>query len=166
MNDGPLKKKERQQLKHQALLQRKSLPHSPCTLTGCFAGLGGTTSSPYSKSHMRRLRRRQHETLSADLTAVNEVITAIEREENKTQVIQGQIGEGKGLGLSQHQRKRTLYDIHSYIYAFPPHLNHLSSEAENLRYKRVIQDTQFVANPFHAIRTHVQNTLVKHQPQT
>jgi len=131
MSDTPLKKKERQQLKHQALLQR----------------LGGIASSPYSKSHMRRLRRRQNETLSADLTAVNEVITAIEKEDNKAQVIQGQIGEGKGSGLSQHQRKRTL-------------------EAENLRYKLVIQDSHFVANPFHAIRTHVQNTLVKHQPQT
>ncbi|KIJ45290.1 hypothetical protein M422DRAFT_251469 [Sphaerobolus stellatus SS14] len=137
--DLPLKKKDKLQLKHEALLQRL-----------------GVTGMAYSKSHMKRAKRKEKEQLSTDLTAVNEAITAIEEHRNSEGTThkdghptipaprQGQIGEGQGRSLTSNQRKRTF-------------------AAEQLRHKLIMQDSNFVVNPFQTIRTHAQNTLIKHQ---
>ncbi|KAF8591894.1 hypothetical protein K439DRAFT_1379552 [Ramaria rubella] len=139
---GSLKKKEKQQLRHDALLQRL-----------------GATSTPYSKSHMKRLKRRAKEDLSTDLAAVGEAIAAVETRdssgrlpdqamsgthESKPETRPGQIGERKHGSLTRNQRKRAL-------------------QMENLRHKLIMANTDFSSNPFRTIRTHAENTLVKHK---
>ncbi|KAF8516205.1 ribosome biogenesis protein SLX9-domain-containing protein [Hysterangium stoloniferum] len=130
-----LTKKEKQQMRHDALMQR----------------LGGS-SSPYSKSTMRRIKRKDKETLSTDLTAVGEAIAAVEAQGAPQNEIHkgrearpkpGQIGEGKHTSLTTNQRKGTF-------------------KAEKLRHRLIMQDPNFSSNPFQTIRTHAQNTLLKH----
>jgi len=106
---------------------------------------------------MRRVRRKEKEQLSTDLSAVNEAIAAINNQGNPGTVSKGnpnsrelqprpgQIGEGKHNSLTSNQRKRTF-------------------QAEHLRHKLIMQDRNFTANPFQTIRTHAQNTLIKHEP--
>jgi len=56
----------------------------------------------------------------------------------------GKIGEGKGVPLSAAQRKRAL-------------------QLEQTRQPFVLSNPTYASNPFQVIRTHAQNTLVKHQ---
>ncbi|KAF8216109.1 ribosome biogenesis protein SLX9-domain-containing protein [Mycena galopus ATCC 62051] len=147
---GPvLKKKEKQQLKREALLQRLESSHSP-----------------YSKSHERRLKRKAKEQLAGgDLDAIQMAIAAVDDDEadapellqpedsmvedaapvkqKKQKPKPGQIGEGKGATLSKAQRKRAL-------------------ELEKARHPLILNNSDFALNPFQTIRTHAQNTLLQH----
>jgi len=138
--EGPptLKKKEKQRMRHDVLMQRL-----------------GVSSSPYSKSTIRRIKRKEKEKLSTDLTAVGEAIAAVEaqvvpqnkihkgKEAHNPRPKPGQIGEGKHTSLTMNQRKGTF-------------------KAEKLRHELIMKDPNFSSNPFQTIRTHAQNTLLKH----
>lgn len=76
----------------------------------------------------------------------------------------GQIGQGKGVPLSKAQRRRALYVIHSSRYAVSLIQAVIFSEMERLRHPLILSNPAFSSNPFKTIRTHAQNTLLKHQP--
>lgn len=108
-----LKKKEKQQLKREALLERLESSHSP-----------------YSKSHTRRLKRKAKEQLAGgDLDAIQMALAAVDDDAEAPELLPpddsttgdapqpkqkkqkpkpGQIGEGKSAPLSKAQRKRAL----------------------------------------------------------
>ncbi|CUA76069.1 hypothetical protein RSOLAG22IIIB_02076 [Rhizoctonia solani] len=136
-------KKEKQQTKHERFLQRLAI-----------------SASPYSKSHNRRLKRKQKATLSTDLQSVQKVLNTIaddilppatEMKSNtegdnpaRPKRIPGLIGEGKGITLTNQQRKRAL-------------------ELERLRQSTIMTNSDYRKNPFDAIRKHAQNSLLSHQ---
>ncbi|KAF9651899.1 hypothetical protein BDM02DRAFT_3184148 [Thelephora ganbajun] len=138
-------KKEKRMLKHARLLEKVE--------ASCL---------PYSKSHARRLKRKAKEELAGGtLSDIQSAIATMESDEKtlggKTLTESsrddpsnppartgdtGLIGEGKGAPLSQNQRKNAL-------------------KLERIRHPMIIANSDFKANPFRAIRTHAQNTLVK-----
>ncbi|KAJ7070922.1 ribosome biogenesis protein SLX9-domain-containing protein [Mycena amicta] len=134
-NAPTLKKKEKQQIKRDALRQRLE-----------------ADSSPYSKSHERRVKRKAKEQLAgatmddiqAALVAVDEPapVEAANSARPKPKAKPGQIGEGKPATLSQKQRQKVL-------------------QTERLRHPQILREFA-LTNPFQTIRTHTQNTLVKH----
>jgi ribosome biogenesis protein SLX9 len=84
---------------------------------------------PYSKSHMKRLRRKAKGELSTDLTSMGEAIAAVEAQDDPSHSVaqpdqkpdgphdpnipppkrpRGQIGESKHGSLTTNQRKRAL----------------------------------------------------------
>ncbi|KAL0579111.1 hypothetical protein V5O48_002894 [Marasmius crinis-equi] len=143
-----LKKQDKQALRREALLQRLEL-----------------TQSPYSKSHVRRMKRKAREQIAGGLDDMQVALNSLDGaeadppkpsdegdKEEPTQPTKttsktkpGQIGEGKGATLSNQKRKQVL-------------------QAERLRHPLILQNPQFSSNPFQTIRTHAQNTLVKHAP--
>ncbi|OAX44728.1 hypothetical protein K503DRAFT_861027 [Rhizopogon vinicolor AM-OR11-026] len=142
-----IKKKEKQQLKHEAFIDT---PDSGLT----------SKTSPYSKVQRRRFNRRQREQVGGGLEAISTVLSAIDQGDSpeqsdpvneekkeahapKAQPKTLQIGEGKGLSLRKDQRKRAL-------------------DLEKLRQPLILSNPQYSSNPFQTIRTHAQNTLVKH----
>jgi ribosome biogenesis protein SLX9 len=109
-----LKKKEKQQMKREALLQRLESSHSP-----------------YSKSHARRQKRKAKEQLGDGLADIQLALAAVEDGDaadepqksgsgdkaddeapqpkpKKIKPKPGQIGEGKSAPLSKAQRQRAL----------------------------------------------------------
>ncbi|KAF5390313.1 hypothetical protein D9757_002813 [Collybiopsis confluens] len=145
-----LRKKDKQQGKREAFLQRLEL-----------------TQSPYSKSHQRRLKRRLREQIGHGLDDIRDALQSVDPtnvdltkpkasdmhvdgEENppqsisQAQVRSGQIGAGKGTTLSGSQRKKAL-------------------KVERLRHPLILSNPRFSSNPFEAIRKHAQNTLIKHE---
>ncbi|KAJ6503419.1 ribosome biogenesis protein SLX9-domain-containing protein [Mycena vitilis] len=135
-----LKKKEKLQLKREALLQRLESSHSP-----------------YSKSHARRLKRKEKEQVGGGLDDIQLALAAVDDDAapelledptagdvqpkpKKVKPKPGQIGEGKAATLSKAQRKRAL-------------------EMEKLRHPLILANPEF---SWKAIRTHAQNTLVQH----
>lgn len=134
-----LKKKEKQALKHELFLKRLE-----------------TSQSPYSKSHQRRLKRKQREQVASGMSDMKEALSAVEdvipdavadataSDERPKRKQAGQIGEGKGVPLTKAQRKRVL-------------------KTERFRIPKILATPEFAANPFETIRTHAQNTLLKHQ---
>ncbi|KZV75534.1 hypothetical protein PENSPDRAFT_673771 [Peniophora sp. CONT] len=142
---GPsLKKKEKRQLKHELFIQRLE-----------------ETRAPYSKSHNRRIKRKEREEIAGGaLKGLSSVLSQLddppaasapatdadtESEPQRARPRPGQIGEGKSAPLSKAQRKKAL-------------------KVEKFRLPLIMQNPEFAANPFATIRTHAQNTLVKHQP--
>ncbi|KAI0778510.1 ribosome biogenesis protein SLX9-domain-containing protein [Trametes elegans] len=145
-----MKKKEKQALKHELFLKRLE-----------------QSRSPYSKSHERRMKRKAREQVAGGMGDIQAAISAMEEtipaavqntigddakeaddmdvSEAKPKPKQGQIGEGKGAPLSKNQRKRAL-------------------QLERMRIPLILKTPEFSANPFQTIRTHAQNTLVKHEP--
>ncbi|KAG8719658.1 hypothetical protein FRC08_002318 [Ceratobasidium sp. 394] len=129
-------KKEKKQFKHELFLQRLT---------------AGT--SPYSKSHNRRLKRKAKTELSTDLASVEKALRALAPDvsvvapnhESTSQPAKpvGLMGEGKGTTLSKKQRRKAL-------------------ELERLRQSAITQNPEFKNNPFAAIRTHAQNSLLSH----
>ncbi|KAF8640597.1 hypothetical protein AX17_000259 [Amanita inopinata Kibby_2008] len=140
-------KKERLQIKREAFLQK-------------------LTSGPasYSKSHTRRLKRKAKEQIAGGLSDIHAAIAELEESTTKSDVARsvheqddpaalmpkhkvapkpGRIGEGKGVPLTSTQRKRAL-------------------QLEKLRQPLVLSNPSFSVDPFQTIRTHAQNTLVKH----
>ncbi|KAJ3558514.1 hypothetical protein NM688_g882 [Phlebia brevispora] len=113
-------------------------------------------------SHERRLKRKAREQVAGGLQDMAAAISTVESDipaavqnsvparddptEEKDRQIprkRGLIGEGKGAPLTKFQRKRAL-------------------QTERLRMPRILSNTEFASNPFQTIRTHAQNTLVKH----
>ncbi|KAL6310062.1 ribosome biogenesis protein SLX9-domain-containing protein [Sparassis latifolia] len=142
-----MKKKEKQALKHELFLKRLE-----------------SSRSPYSKSHERRLRRKEKEQVAGGMSDMKAAISAVEsiipdavvdstempatetaEERPKARKRVGKIVEGKGLPLSKSQRKRVL-------------------QTERLRIPMILSTPEFASNPFQTIRIHAQNTLLKHQP--
>lgn len=92
----------------------------------------------------------------------------------------GQIGEGKGVPLSKNQRRRALYVLHPYyrsVCETPPfgcacggggeaYAARSSRQVERTRIPMILATPEFAANPFQTIRTHAQNSLLKHEPPT
>ncbi|KAF8898625.1 ribosome biogenesis protein SLX9-domain-containing protein [Infundibulicybe gibba] len=148
----PLKKKEKHQLRREAFLQRLEQTHSP-----------------YSKSHNRRLKRKAKEQLAGGVDDMQAAIIALDGEISpeirnlgaqpepvdsgtgvprpKSQPKPGTIGEGKSATLSKSQRKRAL-------------------RLEQARHPLILSNSAFSSNPFQTIRTHAQNTLLKHNATT
>jgi len=142
-----VKKKEKQQMKHRAFLERLQ-----------------SSQSPYSQSHNRRLKRKEKQQLAAKMDDLNTVLKDLESgvpEESKdipgvtssrkredgagtdTTSSVKRIGEGKGATLSTAQRKRVL-----------------KTEKDRIS---VIQATkEYAENPFELIRRHAQATLEPH----
>ncbi|KAI0800936.1 ribosome biogenesis protein SLX9-domain-containing protein [Fomes fomentarius] len=146
-----LKKKEKQALKHELFMQRLE-----------------QSRSPYSKSHERRLKRKAREQVAGGMDEIKMAIAAVEDDiplavqnsiaataegvdetpapqSKKVRPKHGQIGEGKGAPLTKNQRKRAL-------------------QVERMRIPMILATPEFAANPFQTIRTHAQNTLLKHEP--
>ncbi|KAI0271336.1 ribosome biogenesis protein SLX9-domain-containing protein [Gloeopeniophorella convolvens] len=148
---GPaLSKKEKRTLKHELFVERLE-----------------ASRAPYSKSHARRLKRKEKEQLTGDLSVLRSVLSSVEsgarpagEEADDGAPAQdgagpstapaqppprpGQIGEGKGAPLKRSQRKRAL-------------------KAEQFRQPLILATPEFAANPFETIRTHARNTLVAHK---
>ncbi|CAE6378657.1 unnamed protein product [Rhizoctonia solani] len=136
-------KKEKKQAKHERLIQRLA------------AG-----ASPYSKSHNRRVKRKQKTALSTDLQSVQDALNTIaenilmpasETNTNnagnspvRPKQAHDMIGKGKGATLTKQQRKRAL-------------------ELERLRQPAIITNSDYRQNPFDAIRRHAQNSLLSHE---
>jgi len=144
----PMKKKEKQLLKHEEFLKRLE-----------------SSRPQHSKSHERRMKRKAKEQVAGGLTEIQAAIAALEAADTVADLPvvgesshpnedaaeakppkgkSGQIGEGRGATLSKAQRKRAL-------------------QTERLRMPLIRSNPQFSASPFETIRTHAQNTLVKHQ---
>ncbi|KAI9058860.1 hypothetical protein FKP32DRAFT_1231534 [Trametes sanguinea] len=142
-----MKKKEKLALKHELFLKRLE-----------------ESRSPYSKSHERRLKRKAKEQVAGGLGDIKAAISALEEDipvavQNsvaaateadaskpaKPKPKPGQIGEGKGAPLNKNQRKKAL-------------------QLERMRIPLILATPEFATNPFQTIRTHAQNTLVKHEP--
>ncbi|KAF8622253.1 hypothetical protein AX15_007192 [Amanita polypyramis BW_CC] len=112
--------------------------------------------SPYSKSHTRRLKRKANEQIAGGLSDIKAAITELAEESNREQQDatsmtklkvnsrSGKIGEGKSVPLTAPQRKRAL-------------------QLEQMRQPLVLSNPAFALNPFQAVRTHAENTLVKRQ---
>lgn len=135
---------------------------------------------PYSKSHARRLKRKAKEELAGgNLSDIQSAIDAVESNgtvlaartlANPSKDVDpsklpakvqnsGLIGEGKGVPLSQTKRKNALCVSYSNRRTvLKPYVRKL----ERMRHSMVIANSDFKANPFDVIRTHAQNTLVKH----
>ncbi|KAI0051724.1 hypothetical protein FA95DRAFT_1554255 [Auriscalpium vulgare] len=150
-NDMPdshilLKKKDKRQLKHELFIERLE-----------------TSRSPYSKSHARRLKRKEKEQIGdGGMDGLKEALAAVQggpvpndngavdgaddglHEAPAKPSRAGQIGEGKGAPLKKSQRKHAL-------------------KAEQFRQPRIMANPDFAANPFKTIRTHAENTLVPHR---
>ncbi|CEL55383.1 hypothetical protein RSOLAG1IB_01393 [Rhizoctonia solani AG-1 IB] len=135
-------KKEKQQAKHEQLIQRLA-----------------ADTSPYSRSHNRRLKRKQKSMLSTDLQSVQKALDTIAEDlipaaETRSGIADhtplrskqtpGMIGEGKGVTLTKRQRKRAL-------------------ELERLRQSTIMTNTDYRQNPFDAIRRHAQSSLLSHE---
>ncbi|KAF7307020.1 hypothetical protein MIND_00495000 [Mycena indigotica] len=140
-----LKKKEKQQMKRDSLRRR----------------LETTAASPYSKSHERRMKRKAREQLAgATMGDIQAALVAVDQDSDvepvpvgvtdnatpkvKRKLKPGQIGEGKGATLSKSQRQKVL-------------------QAERLRHPQILKNSEFASNPFQTIRTHAQNTLLRHE---
>ncbi|EEB90978.1 hypothetical protein MPER_10741, partial [Moniliophthora perniciosa FA553] len=161
------KKADKQQMKREALLRRLEL-----------------TQSPYSKSHLRRMKRKAREQIANGLDDMQSAIASLddskemlpnsedvggenskeesEQTSSKIKTRPGQIGEGKGVTLSTQQRKRILQVTHFIFWVPLKLIIKPFRQAERLRHPLILQNPQFSANPFQTIRTHAQNTLIKH----
>jgi len=136
-----LTKKEKQQLKREALLDRLY-----------------TSASTYTKAQRRRFNKKQREQIGGGLLdmkaaismldSVPPIVTGSAQQPDETQAASGGsgpsqlIGEGKGAPLSKNQRQKAL-------------------QLERLRHPMIISDKRYSSNPFQTIRTHAQNTLVR-----
>ncbi|TFK76992.1 hypothetical protein BDN72DRAFT_783667 [Pluteus cervinus] len=143
-----LTKKEKQEHKRAAFLERLESSHSP-----------------YSKSHNRRVKRKAKQEIAGGLGAIQTAIEALDdtqptaaeedgdegsaadgsttQRSQRSKAPPGKIGEGKAAPLSKAQRKRML-------------------KLEQLRQPQIRSNPQFSTNPFETIRTHAKNTLIVH----
>jgi ribosome biogenesis protein SLX9 len=117
-------KKEKKHLKHELFLQREHYPfilpfHRLSKLAPRFEGLtSGTT--PYSKSHNRRLKRKAKSELSTDFASVEKALLTLapmaspsepephDQPSSRPVKPAGLMGEGKGVTLSKKQRRKAL----------------------------------------------------------
>ena len=132
--------------------------------------------SPYSKSHARRLRAKAKEQIGGGLSDIQAAITelAAEVEDSltapdaaaakiKTNPNAGKIGRGKGLPFTASRRKRALYTWVSPVLILLPLADTCIRLLEQMRQPAILSNKEFASKPFETIRTHAENTLVKHQ---
>ncbi|PBL00979.1 hypothetical protein ARMGADRAFT_404033 [Armillaria gallica] len=137
--ESRLKKKDKQQSKHEIFMQRLELSHQP-----------------YSKSHARRLKRKAKEQVANGMTDIQDALPSLDEEETSNDATKskddqhtqkktrgGQIGKGKSSTYTSAQRKQAL-------------------KLEQLRHPLILSNSKFATNPFETIRTHAQNTLLQH----
>jgi len=137
-----LTKKEKLQIKRDAFMDKLRLSHSSS-----------------SKNQKRRLKKKQKEQVGGGLEAIQAALSALDDDDGvPKQTVQvadklihpkvkpklGQIGEGKGAPLTKNQRKQAL-------------------KMERLRAPMILANPEFASHPFQTIRTHAQNTLLKHE---
>jgi len=143
-----MSKKAKQTLKHDLFLERLE-----------------SARSPYSKSHARRLKRKAKEQIGGGMNDIKAAITEMEDDpapepaqesmqksagvqssanEPRIKSTPGRIGEGQKNPLTKAQRKKVL-------------------QLEKKRHPMILGNVAYASNPFETIRTHAQNTLVKHQ---
>jgi ribosome biogenesis protein SLX9 len=168
-------------LKHARLLESRSTSPGPLFLNLILLQEVEASRQPYSKSHARRLRRKAKEELAGG--ALSDIQLAIATMESDDKTLAGNtlaeplkrdpskppaktpttglIGEGSSTPLSQTKRKNALYvsTPDSRIVLIP-----CVRKLERIRHPMIIANSDFKANPFHAIRTHATNTLVKNTP--
>ena len=123
-----LKRKEKRQLKHEIFLERSLVFEtfvfimSPLTIR---LGLEASRS-PYSKSHARRLKRKEKEVFAGGMDGLKSVISSLQKDDEPahtdepvesiepnqapppTKVNPGLIGEGKSAPPSKNKRKQAL----------------------------------------------------------
>ena len=162
-----------------------NVPHRPVfqyyvKLTRLLKGLAANKMS-YSKSHARRLKRKAKEEIGGGWSDMQLAIATVDQscsfderqsstmdgtlsdEQPRVPVKSSRISEGKSSTLSGSQRRNALYVCH---YFFASVLLSVFRELEKNRHPLILSDPNFVSDPFHAIRTHAQNTLVKRQIPT
>jgi len=121
------------------------------------------STSHFSKSHERRLKRKAKEQLAGNMHDLQTALASLD--EGAPQTVEkpspsismnsgevkpkvssgiGKIGKGTSSTLSKAQRKRLL-------------------ELERLRHPLILANPDFTSNPFQTIRTHAQNTLITHE---
>lgn len=130
---GLLKKKEKQQIKRDTFLQSASTFFLGLHTVKSPLNVGlELTNAPYSKSHMRRVKRKAKEQIANGLDDIQTAIAALDDGDEAPELIgdpdaetqdhqaddstkastrrkqAGQIGEGKATTLSKNQRKRAL----------------------------------------------------------
>jgi len=124
------------------------------------------SQSPYSRSHNRRLRRKEKEQLASGMADLKAALSAIDDSVEKVQrpgiasarrrdpsnsgefrIELGKIGEGRGVPLSKAQRKQVLF-------------------SERLRLPIVQSTPEYSKNAFETIRQHAQSTLVPREVPT
>ncbi|KAK0478518.1 ribosome biogenesis protein SLX9-domain-containing protein [Armillaria novae-zelandiae] len=138
-SESRLKKKDRQQSKHETFMQRLESSHQP-----------------YSKSHARRLKRKAKEQVANGMADIQDALPSLDGEETSNDATTskddqhppektrgGQIGKGKSSTYTSAQRKQAL-------------------KLEQLRHPLILSNSKFATNPFETIRTHAQNTLLQH----
>jgi ribosome biogenesis protein SLX9 len=180
-----LTKKEKHQQKREALIQRMDgFPAHQLPLYLVFPLGLGSHQLPSSKSHSRRIKRKVKEQIAGGFSDIQAAIEALNDEvpleatntanasvENSTgqqpKAISniGKIGEGKNATLSKAKRKRALYvffSIQNVCNVKSSNPSSLFSQMEQLRHPLILSNPEFASNPFQTIRTHAQNTLLKH----
>lgn len=186
-NKQPLKKKEKQAMKHELFMQSTASRLSEInSIASSHDRIGlESTRQPYSKSHERRLKRKAREQVAGGLEEIQAAIAEVAGDEPDTQgegedggskgksrpkTNAGMIGEGKSAPLSKQQRKRALcvFSLISLLTSCVDDLTLiialcLHRQTEKLRIPLILSNPAFASNPFQTIRTHAQNTLVKHQ---
>ena len=139
--------------------------------------------SPYSKSHERRLKRKSREQVAVGLGDVTAAISELdagipvvvqqsvfendagdqaEEAPQRPKATSLQIGEGKGAPLTKSQRKKALYELPRSFRSSWMLMTVFCRQAERMRIPLILANPEFSTNPFKTIRTHAQNTLVKH----
>ncbi|KAF8167991.1 ribosome biogenesis protein SLX9-domain-containing protein [Crassisporium funariophilum] len=119
------------------------------------------TSKTFSKSHERRMKRKAKEQLTGTMGDLQSALASLDEAaitsesspvkdmgaaETKPKAAASiKIGKGASATLSKNQRKRLL-------------------EMERFRHPLILTNSEYASNPFKTIRTHAQNTLMKHQP--
>jgi hypothetical protein len=96
----------------------------------------------------------------------NAMETDRKREVNSKPQHQGaKIGEGKAGPLTKNQRRRALY-VSLFSLVLQGTLNIPCRQVEQFRQPLIRSNPEFASNPFQTIRTHAQNTLIKHRTPT
>ncbi|KAG1757454.1 ribosome biogenesis protein SLX9-domain-containing protein [Suillus lakei] len=136
----PIKKKEKQQLKHEAFIEKLK-----------------SKTSPYSKVQRRRFNRRQREQVGGGLDAIGVVLSAIDMGDSPAQG--GPVVEETTDVRTPKIQPTTAPDRRGQGNATKE--KPTKTELEKLRQPLILSNPQYSSNPFQTIRTHAQNTLVK-----
>ncbi|KAJ7786436.1 ribosome biogenesis protein SLX9-domain-containing protein [Mycena metata] len=129
-----LKKKEKQMMKREALLQRLESTHSP-----------------YSKSHARRQKRKAKEQLGSGLDDIQLALAEVD-EDAADEPAESCCSNGGRRGGVRTQTEKTKAETRADW--------RREGQMEKLRHPLILANAEFSSNPFQTIRTHAQNTLL------
>ncbi|KAG1867942.1 ribosome biogenesis protein SLX9-domain-containing protein [Suillus subalutaceus] len=134
-----IKKKEKQQLKHEAFIEKLK-----------------SKTSPYSKVQRRRFNRRQREQVGGGLDDIGAVLSAIDTGDSPEQG--SPVAEETKDARAHKVQPKTLHDWRGQGNAAK---EEPAKTCFKLRHPLILSNPQYSSNPFQTIRTHAQNTLVK-----